>query len=72
MKFINMLKDHAGWITFGFVLCALTPILMVLLGVSITQALYLALCAITAFCVVFVVWTFIKMIRNSIYWRMNH
>lgn len=72
MKFINILKDHINWIAFGFILCALTPALMVALGITLMQALYLAFWAIIIFCAIALVWMVVKTVRNDLYWRKNH
>ena len=72
MKFIEMIKKHMGWIMFGFILCALTPMIMVLLGVSLAQALYLALWALIIYCMISIMLFLAKGIRNDLYWRKNH
>ena len=72
MKFINMLKEHLGWVAFGFFLAIATPAMMIALGITLAQALYIALWMAIIFFAAALVWFFIKMIRNEVFWRKNH
>lgn len=72
MKFIEQVKQHVGWLIAGGVLAVMTPALAVALGVTLGQALVLALYAVIIFCVIGVFLMLYRGVRNEVYWRKNH